>query len=204
MINSRLLSKVQKSWKQILLVTKYWWPERTSELFEAAYSQFWDSIYWIWENRIEQIREKNIPRSNMHFIWNIQSQKIPEIVKYCSHIHSLASLKHAKKIENQDLLVQAFIQIKLDPNKNIWISEEELWDFLKSCEDFKNLRIIWISGMGSGDVSEWAKKQEFKKLISLRNTHIPKWLISAGTSRDYEIALKEGIDIVRIGQSLIK
>jgi len=57
--------------------------------------------------------------------------------------------------------------------------------------------------MWAWDVSEWEKREEFKKLISLRDTYLPNWLISAGTSRDYEIALDEWIDIVRVGTKIL-
>jgi len=146
--------------------------------------------------------KKNISRKDVHFIWNIQSRKIPKIVKHCSHIHSLANLKHAQKIEDQCVKTEAFMQIKLDPNKNIWISEEELWSFLENCKNFKSLKIIWISGMWSWDISEGQKREEFKKLVSLRNIYLPSWLISAGTSRDYEIALEEWVDVVRVGSKI--
>ncbi len=203
MLNTQLFKEIRTVNKKILLVTKYWDEVTTKELFQAAQSKFWDIIYGIWENRIEQIIEKNIPREHMHFIGNIQSQKIPDIVKHCSHIHSLSSLKHAQKIENQDLKISAFIQIQLDQGKNIWIPEWELWNFLQSCNSYENLRIIWISGMWSGECSDEEKKEEFKKLVALRNTYIPNWFISAGTSRDYKIALEQWIDIVRIGTRLV-
>jgi uncharacterized pyridoxal phosphate-containing UPF0001 family protein len=74
---------------------------------------------------------------------------------------------------------------------------------LQACKVFKNLKIIWISGMWSADVHQQQKRDECKKLISLRDTYIPDWLISAGTSRDYEIALEEWIDVVRVGSSAI-
>jgi len=57
--------------------------------------------------------------------------------------------------------------------------------------------------MGSADVSEWEKRSEFRKLILLRDTYMPNELISAGTSRDYEIAIEEWINIVRVGQAAV-
>jgi len=140
---------------------------------------------------------------------NVQNsqKKILIVTKYwekCWVIHSLSSLKHATKIENLWLPVKAFIQIQLDPSKNIGISEDNLWYFLQACKGFKHLTIIGISGMWAGDVSETEKREEFRKLISLRDTHLPNWLISAGTSRDYEIALDEWIDVVRVGNKIIK
>lgn len=202
MFNNQVFKNIQDAQKKILIVTKYWDREKTQNISKQAHEIYTGIVFGLWENRIEAIKEKSISREKIHFIWNIQSQKIWEIVKYCSVIHSLSSIKHARKIEDIWQEVSAFIQIQLDENKNIWISEFELRNFLKICKDFKYLKIIWIAGMWSADCSQQEKRDEFKKLISLRNRCFPKWLISAWTSRDYELALEEWIDIVRIGKAI--
>ncbi len=203
MLNLQVFNTVQKAKSSILVVTKYWDREKTQHILNESLDHYHDIFLGIWENRIEDITSKSLPREHVHFIGNIQSQKIWDIVKYCSVIHSLSSLKHALKIDNQWLPISAFIQIKLDKNKDIWISAENLAYFLQACSEFKNLSIIWISGMWAWDVWEEQKRQEFKTLVSLRDKHIPNWLISAGTSRDYEIALNEWIDIVRVWNASI-
>ena len=203
MFNTPVFKNIQDAQKKILVVTKYWDREKTNNILWDVEKNYSEIFFWLWENRIETIKEKNISRDIMHFIWNIQSQKIPEIVKYCWVIHSLSSLKHAIKIENQWFPITAFIQINLDKNKNIWISSENLAYFLQACSSFKNLKIIWISGMWASDVNEQEKRNEFQKLISLRDTYIPSWIISAGTSRDYELALDEWINIVRVGMKAL-
>jgi len=200
MLNHSVFQNIQNAQKHILVVTKYWDSKTTKDILDHVESKYAEIFSGLWENRIEQIINKNLPREKLHFIGNIQSKKIPEIVKYCSVIHSLSSLKHAQKIESLWIPTQAFIQINLDPEKDIGIPESELWNFLKVCKEYKNLEIIGISGMGSGDFTEATKRKEFQKLIELRDTYIPHWLISAGTSRDYEIALEEWVDIVRVGQ----
>ena len=203
MLHETLFKNIQRANKKILIVTKYWDKQKTLDLYNQASKDYPEIVYGLWENRIESIIDKSLPRNTVHFIGNIQSQKIAQIVRYCSTIHSLSSLKHAIKIENCWFPIQAFIQINLDTNKNIWIPEDTLEYFLKACKDFKNLKIIWISGMGSADVSEWEKRSEFRKLILLRDTYMPNELISAGTSRDYEIAIEEWINIVRVGQAAV-
>ena len=204
MLNSKIFENVRQARKQILVVTKYWDTKKTCEILWEAEEKYSDVFLALWENRIENIIDKNIERKKVHFIGNIQSQKIPEIVKYCSVIHSLQSLKHATKIENQWFPISAFIQINLDENKQQWISWDNLSYFLQACNGFKNVKIIGISGMWSADISETRKRDEFKKLISLRDTYLPSWLISAGTSRDYQWALKQWIDVVRVGSAIIQ
>lgn len=204
MLNTEVFESIQKSGKQILVVTKYWDLEKTQKILENIEDKYSDVFYGLWENRTEQIQEKNIPREKMHFIGNIQSKKIWEIVNYYSTIHSLSSLKHAEKIEKQWLDINCFIQIKLDEEKENGISENELWSFIETCKDYEYLKIVWISGMWSMSISDEWKRKEFQKLIKLRDTYLPQWFISAGTSIDYEIALEEGIDIVRVGQKAIQ
>ncbi len=204
MLNNTLFQNVQKRSVKILIVTKYWNTNTTAEIYKLAQKQYPEIIYGLGENRIESIVEKQLPRNLVHFIGNIQSQKIRQIVQRCWVIHSLCSLKHASKIENIWLPVSAFIQINLDDQKDIWISENNLWYFLQACRDCKHLKIIWISGMWASEVNEKEKRDEFRKLVSLRDTYLPNWLISAGTSRDYEIALEEWIDIVRVGKYVVK
>ncbi|MCH8519046.1 alanine racemase [Candidatus Gracilibacteria bacterium] len=203
MLNQEVFKNIRSSGKKILVVTKYWDTNTTLDIIGNCKKQYDDIWLGLGENRIETIREKLLPREKTHFIGNIQSRKIPEIVKYCSYIHSLGSLDHAKKIEKQGIPIQAFIQVRLDDTKSIGIEESELGDFLKICRSFHYLTIIGISGMGSIEAGEQEKRNEFGKLIFLRNTYISDGYVSAGTSQDYKIALEEGVDIVRIGNKAI-
>ena len=101
MLNHHLFENIKKAHSRVLLVTKYWDKIQTQEIIKQSKQLYPEIVFAYGENRIEAIREKNIKRQDLHFIGNIQSQKIPEIVKTCSVIHSLSSLKHASKIENQ-------------------------------------------------------------------------------------------------------
>jgi uncharacterized pyridoxal phosphate-containing UPF0001 family protein len=47
------------------------------------------------------------------------------------------------------------------------------------------------------------KESEFELLINLRDKYLPWKLISAWTSRDYEIALKYWIEVIRIWNKII-
>jgi len=147
MLNTEIFKNIKNHQKQILIVTKYWDTKKTQQIIDEADEKYSDVYYGIWENRIEKIIEKGFPRDQVHFIGNIQSKKIWEIVKHCSVIHSLYSIKHAQMIEKIWTPVKAFLQIHLDPEKSSWVLEEDLGEVLDACKDFKNLEIIWLSGM---------------------------------------------------------
>ena len=197
-----ILKKVELAGAKLLAVTKYFSPAETEELFQLLSHE---AVVWaLGENRIAQIREKNIPRAQLHFIGNIQSRDIPDIAAHCSVVHSLCSVKHAAIFSQQENVPAVFIQINISgEEQKSGITPEDLKQFLSDIASF-HLEIRGISAMGAGEYTESQKRKEFKILRDIRDTYLPGTHISAGTSRDFEIALEEGIDIVRIGRSLFR
>lgn len=212
-INDSVFEKVKRANARILVVTKYYEKIKTEALISTCEQKYSSMIFGYGENRVEGIGGKGLERNKTHFIGNLQTKKLRKILKYCSVIHSLDSLKHARyldlylnelKIKNEKLTMKVFLQIKLDPTKPTGINPEDLSGFLKDMKVFKNLEMAGISGMSSlreGDHGEG--KKEFQLLLDLRNKYLPGKLISAGTSQDYEIALKMGIDVVRVGRAAV-
>jgi hypothetical protein len=195
-----ILKKVELAGAQLLAVTKYFSPEETQELFQSLSHE--PVVLAFGENRIAQIREKNIPQEHLHFIGNIQSRDIPEIAAHCSVVHSLCSVKHAALFSQQENVPAVFLQIHISrEEQKSGIAPNELDQFLSDISSF-NLEILGISAMGTGIFTRKEKQKEFRDLIEIRNKFLPGKKISAGTSRDFEIALEEGIEIVRVGQSL--
>jgi len=207
-LNKKLIEEFENSESKLLAVTKYWNLEETNELI----SQFWEEgseiLIGLWENRVNSLKEKNMEREATHFIGNIQTKEIKYITQYCCTIHSLDNIKQIRKIEEicqkQWNWVKVFIQINLDPNKEWWIQIEEIPKFLDELAELENISLIWFSAIWKWEFSEEEKREEFRLLKSLRSKYLQNWIISAGTSRDYKIAIEEGIEIVRVGKALIQ
>jgi len=205
-INRDVFKKVEESGRKILAVTKYLSAEDTHEFLQSVYSQY-TCLEGIGENRIEKIKEKLLPREKVHFIGNIQSRKIPDIVRFTSVCHSVWRSNHAKLLEaevkKQNVQMGIFIQVNISREaQKSGVLPEELEKLIKEIQFYNSLEILGISALGAGEWSEQVKKREFQELCVLRDTFLPEKEISAGTSRDFEIALKEGIDIVRVGSAL--
>lgn len=205
-LNQELLEKIKKSDSRLLAVTKYHDTETTIEITSYLEENYPEIIEWFWENRLESLKEKNLDREKVHFIWNIQSKQIKEIVKYASVIHSVDDIKHLKKIEDicwkQWNWVEVFLQINLDDSKPGWVKIEKIPEFLDLIWEMENVSLVWFSAIWKSDFTIDEKKQEFETLIKLRNKYISNWFVSAGTSLDYEIALEMWVDIVRIWKTL--
>lgn len=208
MINNKLFEKIKNSKSKILVVTKYWDIKKTDKIIDQINKNYPETVFGFWENRIKDLIVKNIDRKDMHFIWNLQSKKIEEIITFCSTIHSLSTLKHAKLINkySKELAVKTkvFLQINLDPLKSVWLTKAELSDLIENLENLKNIKILWLSGMWAWIFTVEEKQKEFDLLKNLRDKHLPWKMISAWTSRDYEFALKNEIEVVRIWKKILE
>jgi len=205
-INTNLLNKFIKSKSSLLAVSKYLDKENTQKLIQNLEKDYPNIIVWFWENRVASLKIKKIDKNLVHFIWNIQSKEIKEILKYCWVIHSVCNIKHLKKINDicfkQDSFVKIFLQINVDSSKSLWINISEVPEYLKLIQNLENISLIWFSSIWKREFTREEKIKEFDTLINLKNKYIPNWLISAWTSKDYEIALEKKIDIIRIGTLL--
>lgn len=205
-LNKQLLEQFRWTESKILAVTKYLEKDDTTEVVEQLETEFSDILEWIWENRVESLKEKDLDREKVHFIWNIQSKQIKDIIKYASVVHSLDDIKHIKKFE--DICskawkwVQIFLQIKVDETKPWGINPEKIPEFLELIGDMENVSLIWFSCIWKSECTREEKEAEFDLLKELRNKYLQNWFISAWTSRDYEIALEMWVDIIRVGTKL--
>lgn len=206
-INKQLLEDFSKSESKLLAITKYWDLEETNDIISQISDEEFSGLIWLWENRITSLKEKNLEREATHFIWNIQSKEIKIITEYCSTIHSLDNLKQIRKIndicEKQWNWVKVFIQINLDEQKDWGILEDKIPEFMALIDETENISLIGFSGIGKAECSDEERREEFKKLKAIRSKYLQNGIISAGTSRDYKIALEEEIEVIRVGKGLI-
>lgn len=204
-INTSLLQKFWWTSSQIIAVTKYFDANITEQYIEK-FQSYRECVVWFWENRITQIIEKKLPRNDVHFIWNIQSKDIKNIIAYCWYIHSVWNKKHLLKIiehsKIQKKKVKIFLQVQLDQEKNIWFCETEIAAVLSENLENEYIEIIGISGMWRAEFTRTQKIDEFQYLRDIRTRCMPEWKISAGTSRDYDIASEMNIEIIRIWKKL--
>lgn len=205
-LNKDLLEQFRNSESKLLAVTKYLEKEDTLDVIDDLEQWYIDILEWFWENRVESLKEKNLDREKVHFIWNIQSKQIKDIIKYCSVVHSLDNIKHLRKFEDicskQWNWIQVFLQINVDKTKPGWINENDITKFLEIIWEMENVSLVWFSSIWKSDCSREEKEAEFDLLINLRNKYLQNWFVSAWTSRDYEIALQKWIDIIRIWTKL--
>ena len=166
------------------------------------------------ENKIQEMTSKfnDLPEDiNWHMIGHIQTNKVKYLAPYVSLIHSLDSLKLAKEINKQAIknnrIIECLIQYRISNEETKFgLNENEVMDIIKLQNNFSGLRITGLMGMASFVDDQNVIDKEFKKLktlfdrIKLSNKNFK--IISMGMTLDYNLAIKNGSNMIRIGSKI--
>ena len=169
------------------------------------------------ENRVQELLNKKdlLPADiEWHLIGHLQSNKVKYIIPFVSMIQSVDSIKllvsinsEAKKINR---VIDCLLQIHIASEETKFgFSMCDLAETLHS-EDvsmFRNIRLCGVMGMATftSDISQVEKEFGYLRSCfnSLKNNYFNQIRefteISMGMSGDYELAIKEGSTMVRIG-----
>ena len=166
------------------------------------------------ENKIQEMTSKfnDLPKDiNWHMIGHIQTNKVKYLAPYVSLIHSLDSLKLAKEINKQAIknnrIIECLIQYRISNEETKFgLNENEVMDIIKLQDNFSGLRITGLMGMASFVDDQNVIDKEFKKLKNLfdriKSSNKNFKIISMGMSLDYNLAIKNGSNMIRIGSKI--
>ncbi len=172
------------------------------------------------ENRVQELVEKEavLPKDiEWHQIGHLQTNKVKYIAPFVSLIHAVDSLKLLKEINKQALknnrVIDCLLQFHIaEESSKFGFDEAEVSTMLTSdtYKTLANIRIVGVMGMATFTHDETQVKQEFRQLKqlfdTLKKTFFPSAThfkeISMGMSGDYQLAIKEGSTMVRIGSLL--
>lgn len=164
------------------------------------------------ENRPEELVRKAeaFPNVNWHFIGNIQSRQIKNIVPHACLIHSLDKFEHAQKIDRvageigkiQKVLVE--VNVSGEESK-AGLTADELPQFLGELKSLQNVEVCGLMTMAPIQDDAHAclpnPEEVFKRAHELVVANGLKQL-SAGMTNDWSEAIKQGSTFVRIGRAI--
>ncbi len=191
----------------LLAVSKTRSAEEIRSLFQLGQDSFGENYLQEAEAKIEQLRDLPIC---WHFIGRIQSNKTRPIAELFDWVHSLASLKHARRLSEQrpperpPLNVCLQVNTSGEPSKD-GHSPEELSQLLDDYCRLPNLRVRGLMCIPAPAEGE-EQRRPFQMLRQLRDrlasADHPLETLSMGMSDDLEAAIAEGATIVRIGTAI--
>ena len=191
-----------KSNVKIIAVSKTFSLEYISPLLEYGHNDFGENKVQEAIEKWSKIKEKN-SNLKLHMIGKLQTNKVKQAVVLFDYIHSLDSLKLAKKISNEQnkigKKIKLFIQINIgDENQKNGIKITELKNFYNQCINVYDLDIIGLMCLPPANIDPskyFEKMMHLSKELGLKN-------LSMGMSSDYIIALKYNADFLRIGSKI--
>jgi len=175
------------------------------------------------ENYVQELVEKyeQLPEDiRWHFIGHLQSNKVKYIAPFVSLIHSVDSEKLLQEINKEakknNRIIDCLLEVYIAKEESKFgLNEEELQTLItrisdvNSTDSFKNISVKGLMGMASFTDDKKVVKEEFRQLKSLFDKYSrftihdsPFTILSMGMSADYETAIEDGSNMVRIGSLL--
>lgn len=171
----------------------------------------------IGENKAQELRDKYPqidPSVNWHFIGHLQSNKIKYIIDKVKLIHSVDSEKLAYNIneaaKKHDKVMDILLQVNVAEDENKFgLSYKEVEPLLYKLKDLKNIRVRGLMTIVPYDEEAENNRLYFRRMkhlaVDIDNQNIDNIsmeFLSMGMTNDFEIAIEEGSNMVRIGTGI--
>lgn len=193
-------------------------------LIESAYEC---GLRFFGENYAEEAVEKmqqlaHLPEIHWEMIGHVQSRKSVLVAANFSRVHSLDTLKLARKLDSarksrgftRALEVLLELNVSGEASKDglpAWKKDQwqELLPFISDIQSYDSLRLTGLMTMPPLFDDPEQSRPFFQSLRQVRD-YLNQQIeglelkeLSMGTSSDYSVAVEEGATIIRIGQALL-
>jgi len=167
------------------------------------------------ENRVQELVEKKpqLPDDiQWHCIGTLQTNKVKYIAPFVALIHSIDSLKLLAEVDKQAKKNNRVIECLLE----VYIAQEETKHGLSFTEAeeilaqqgrFTNVKIVGLMGMATNTDNKEQVRAEFRNLATFYKRMEEVYdlgfkFLSMGMSGDYQVAIQEGSNMIRVGSSI--
>lgn len=173
-------------------------------------------ITHIGENRVQELISKHglLRPAHSHFIGHLQTNKVKDIIDKVEMIESVDSIRLANEISKQaqkrGIVMDVLLEINIggEESKSGFAPE----DAEKAVGEVAKSDGIRVKGLmaipPATDLPEESRKyfrEMYKLFIDIRGKNIDNSsmsVLSMGMSNDFDIAVEEGANLVRVGTSL--
>ena len=185
----------------------------------------------IGENRVQEAQQKHAPVNSLvdatntstngntcrwHLIGHLQRNKVKTALEMFSLIHSVDSLRLLAEIarrseqrsQQTDVLLQ--INITREASKH-GLAADDLLQFMEDAQAYPAAHIVGLMTMGQLTPSPDANRPAFALLRSLAEkieaqkfSGVTMKYLSMGMTNDFEVAVQEGANLVRIGRAIFE
>jgi len=197
---------------EVLLVgvTKTRTAEEINEAIDAGITD-------IGENKVQEIMDKfeHVKPVRWHMIGHLQSNKVKYIIDKVSMIHSVDSFKLAEEIDRRAAQNQTVMDILIQVNaaqeeSKFGINSDEtgalITEILDKCPNIRIRGLMCIAPYEENpeDVRVYFRevKTLYDKYSQISHSRLDFRYLSMGMSHDYEAAIMEGSNLIRVGTAI--
>jgi pyridoxal phosphate enzyme (YggS family) len=193
----------------LIAVTKTHPVEKLEELYKTGHRVFG-------ENKVQEMLDKYmvLPKDiQWHLIGHLQTNKVKFIAPFVTLIHSVDSFKLLQEINKQaernNRVIDCLLQVHIaEEETKFGLDLSETKQLLDSgiIGNLQHVRIRGLMGMASNTDNKEQIAVEFSSLAafykdhqSMSSANIKFEILSMGMSSDFEIALRNGSTMIRVG-----
>ena len=195
---------------ELIAVTKTIDIDRINEVINAG------SIN-IGENKVQELNEKYDiigNKVNYHLIGHLQTNKVRHIIGKTSLIHSFDRMSLAKELDKRsksnDIVTEVLIQVNVaEEESKFGLKVGEVLPFIEDILDFKNIKVRGLMTMAPYTDDGAILRKVFRTLFELKEdianrnyNNLTMDYLSMGMTNDYEIAIEEGSNMIRVGSAI--
>lgn len=184
--------------------------EMLQEIYDAGCRDFG-------ENKVQELVDKyeQLPKDiRWHMIGHLQRNKVKYIIGKVVLIHSVDSLRLAETIEKESAKHNITTDILIEVNmaheeSKFGVLPEEIYDLLMEISKFEHVRVKGLMTVAPFVDNPRKNSEIFEKMhklsvdIESKNIdNITMSILSMGMTNDYEVALEEGANMIRVGTAI--
>ncbi len=170
------------------------------------------------ENKVKELRDKyyNISfqysgKINWHFVGHLQTNKVKDIVAFISLIHSVDTFHLAEEIDKCAKRINKKIDILVQVNasreeQKYGVEPEKAESLCKQIALLENVKVKGLMSMAKLTENKEEIRSCFKETKEVYDTiskDIPDFTyLSMGMTQDFDIAIEEGTNMLRIGTAI--
>lgn len=198
----------------IIAVTKYFDENAIIEAYNAGLRDFAESRVMEAVEKINNLPAEIRNNSKFHFIGHLQTNKVKKVLPTFDYIHSVDSLKLAKVISDEALVLRkvqnVFLQVNnANEEQKFGLSKKDIFEVFPQVKALPSINIVGIMNMAPLGASDDELNRLFEDVLNIKNELEQKFNcelkeLSMGMSQDYKIAVKHGATMLRIGRKLFK
>ncbi len=168
------------------------------------------------ENKIQEMAAKHdeLPKDiQWHMIGHLQKNKVKYMAHFVDLIHGVDSFSTLKEINKQakkhNRIINCLLQAKIakeDTKFGLSFSDIETIITSERLKELENIQIVGLMGMATFTEDQEQLAEEFSSLKNffelLKTQHSQLKTLSMGMSGDYQLAIKKGSNMVRVGSAI--